>query len=40
MTALPDGWTTRRPTLDDVPAILREIAAAGMERWVLESAVA
>ena len=24
----------------DVPAILREIAAAGMERWVLESAVA
>jgi mycothiol synthase len=23
MTALPDGWTTRRPTLDDVPEILK-----------------
>jgi len=34
MTALPDGWATRRPTLDDVPEILRlahasDIAAVG-----------
>ncbi|AEV88612.1 N-acetyltransferase GCN5 [Actinoplanes sp. SE50] len=34
MTALPDGWTTRRPTLDDVPLILElvhasDIAAVG-----------
>ncbi|MGX6602466.1 GNAT family N-acetyltransferase [Micromonosporaceae bacterium Da 78-11] len=34
MTALPEGWTTRRPTLDDVPAILElvhasDIAAVG-----------
>ena len=34
MTALPDGWSTRRPTLDDVPEILRlahasDIAAVG-----------
>jgi ribosomal protein S18 acetylase RimI-like enzyme len=34
MTALPAGWTTRRPTLDDVPEILKlahasDIAAVG-----------
>ena len=34
MTALPEGWTTRRPTLDDVPEILElvhasDIAAVG-----------
>lgn len=34
MTELPPGWTTRRPTLDDVPAILElvhasDIAAVG-----------
>ena len=34
MTALPDGWSTRRPTLDDVPEILKlahasDIAAVG-----------
>jgi len=34
MTALPEGWTLRRPTLDDVPAILElahasDIAAVG-----------
>jgi mycothiol synthase len=34
MTALPDGWTTRRPTLDDVPEILKmahasDVAAVG-----------
>ncbi len=34
MTALPAGWSTRRPTLDDVPEILklahaRDIAAVG-----------
>ncbi|MEV0719491.1 GNAT family N-acetyltransferase [Asanoa sp. NPDC050611] len=34
MTAFPDGWTTRRPTLDDLPAILdlmraSDVAAAG-----------
>ncbi|GIE79480.1 hypothetical protein Aph02nite_54300 [Actinoplanes philippinensis] len=34
MTELPQGWTTRRPTLDDVPAILElvhasDIAAVG-----------
>jgi mycothiol synthase len=26
--ALPDGWTTRRPTLDDVPAILAVVHAS------------
>src|SRR3712207_3681072 len=35
MTALPDGWTTRRPTLDDVPDILKlvhatELASVGV----------
>ena len=34
MTALPDGWSTRRPTLADVPEILKlahasDIAAVG-----------
>ncbi|HEX8132510.1 MAG TPA: GNAT family N-acetyltransferase, partial [Actinomycetes bacterium] len=34
MTELPAGWTTRRPTLDDVPEILKlahanDIAAVG-----------
>lgn len=34
MTVLPDGWSTRRPTLDDIPAILKlahasDIAAVG-----------
>jgi mycothiol synthase len=34
VTTLPEGWTTRRPTLDDVPAILElvhasDIAAVG-----------
>jgi len=34
MNALPDGWSTRRPTLDDVPEILKlahasDIAAVG-----------
>lgn len=28
MTALPAGWTTRRPTLDDVPAILELVHAS------------
>jgi mycothiol synthase len=30
MTALPDGWTTRRPTLDDVPAILAMVQASDL----------
>lgn len=28
MTELPDGWSIRRPTLDDVPAILRLVHAS------------
>jgi mycothiol synthase len=28
MTELPQGWTTRRPTLDDVPAILELVHAS------------
>ncbi|WP_412737489.1 GNAT family N-acetyltransferase [Krasilnikovia sp. MM14-A1259] len=28
MTELPDGWTTRRPSLDDVPAILTLVHAS------------
>ena len=28
MTALPAGWTTRRPTLDDVPALLALVHAS------------
>ena len=28
MTELPTGWTTRRPTLDDVPAILEVVHAS------------
>ena len=28
MTALPEGWTTRRPTLDDVPEILAMVHAS------------
>lgn len=28
MTALPDGWSTRRPTLDDVPDILKMVHAS------------
>jgi ribosomal protein S18 acetylase RimI-like enzyme len=30
MTALPDGWTLRRPTLDDLPAILAMVHASDM----------
>lgn len=30
MTALPDGWTTRRPTFDDVPAILELMQASDL----------
>ncbi|HEY0531074.1 MAG TPA: GNAT family N-acetyltransferase [Actinoplanes sp.] len=29
-TALPEGWTTRRPTLDDLPAILAMVHASDM----------
>jgi mycothiol synthase len=29
-TALPQGWTTRRPTLDDVPAILAVVHASDL----------
>jgi len=45
MTALlPDGWTTRRPTLDDVPAILAlvhasDIAAVGEPDFTTEEVV-
>jgi ribosomal protein S18 acetylase RimI-like enzyme len=28
MTALPDGWSTRRPTLDDVPELLELVQAS------------
>ncbi|MBW6433154.1 GNAT family N-acetyltransferase [Actinoplanes hulinensis] len=28
MTELPSGWTTRRPTLDDIPAILEVVHAS------------
>lgn len=40
-TALPEGWTTRRPTLDDVPAILAmvhasDIAAVGEPDFLAE----
>lgn len=28
MTTLPDGWTTRRPTLDDVPDLLKLVHAS------------
>jgi mycothiol synthase len=30
VTMLPDGWTTRRPTLDDVPLILDMVQAADL----------
>jgi mycothiol synthase len=30
MTALPEGWTTRRPTIDDMPAILSLVHASDM----------
>ncbi len=41
MTELPPGWTTRRPTLDDVPAILElahasDIAAVGEPDFTAE----
>ncbi|GAA1839488.1 GNAT family N-acetyltransferase [Asanoa iriomotensis] len=31
MTALPDGWTTRRPTIDDLPAILDLMRASDID---------
>ncbi|MFI5932833.1 GNAT family N-acetyltransferase [Actinoplanes sp. NPDC051494] len=41
MTALPDGWTTRRPTLDDLPELLAlarasDIAAMGESDFTAE----
>jgi ribosomal protein S18 acetylase RimI-like enzyme len=30
MTALPDGWTLRRPTLDDIPEILKLVHASDL----------
>ena len=30
MTTLPDGWTVRRPTLDDVPEILKLVHASDL----------
>jgi mycothiol synthase len=30
MTALPEGWTTRRPTMEDLPAILALVHASDM----------
>lgn len=41
MTALPEGWTLRRPTLDDVPALLAlthasDIAAVGTADFPVE----
>jgi mycothiol synthase len=30
MTELPEGWTTRRPTMDDMPAILALVHASDM----------
>ena len=41
MTALPDGWTTRRPTLADVPDILKmvhasDVAAVGAPDFTAE----
>ena len=41
MTALPDGWSTRRPALDDVPEILKmvhasDIAAVGEPDFTAE----
>jgi len=41
MTALPDGWTLRRPTLDDVPQILElvhasDVAAVGEPDFTAE----
>lgn len=30
MSALPEGWTTRRPTLDDLPAILALVHASDL----------
>ena len=41
MTALPAGWTTRRPTLDDVPEILKlvhasDVAATGAPDFTAE----
>src|SRR5919112_1095656 len=41
MTALPHGWTLRRPTLDDVPQILElvhasDVAAVGEPDYTAE----
>ena len=41
MTALPEGWTTRRPTLDDVPEILKlahasDVASVGEPDFTID----